>query len=221
MSLGLIGKKIGMTRIYTDEGVAIPVTVVDVSGNEIVQLRTTEKDGYSAIQVGFEEQKEQRLTKPQLGHFKKHNSSPKKNIREFRVDGDEALPSADQKLDATLFSDGQWVDVIGTTKGKGFQGVVKRWHFSGSPMTHGSMMHRRPGGVGCGTDPGRIWPGKAMPGRHGNYRRTVQNLKVVKVREEDNVLLISGALPGSKGSYVVIRPAKKKPLPEQSVPQES
>ncbi len=214
MSLGLIGKKLGMTRVYQEDGSAVPVTVVDVSGNQILQRKTSEKDGYSAVQVGFDDQKIDRLNKPKQGHYKAHGGEPKKRIREFRCENDEALPGEDVKdLGATLFQDGQWVDVIGTTKGKGFQGVMKRYGFHGSPMTHGSMMHRRPGAVGCGTTPGRIWKGRKMPGRHGNYRRTVQNLKVVAVREEDNVLLISGALPGAKGGYVMIRPAKKKPLP--------
>ncbi len=216
MSLGLIGKKLGMTRIFTEDGNAVPVTVVDVSGNQIVQRKTSEKNGYSAVQVGFDDQKADRLNKPEKGHFVAHGAAPKKRVREFRFDSDEALPAEDQKeLTASLFQKDQYVDVIGVTKGKGFQGVMKRWGFHGSPATHGSMMHRRPGAVGCGTWPGRIWPGRKMPGRHGNYRRTVQNLQVVGVREEDNVLLISGALPGSKGSYIVVRPAKKRPLPKQ------
>lgn len=206
-----------MTRVFDDEGVAIPVTVVDVGGNQILQRKTSDKNGYSAVQVGFDEQKESRLSKPALGHVTAQGGRPKKLIREFRFENDGALPEEDLKdLRASLFQAGQWVDVAGTTKGKGFQGVVKRYGFGGLPKTHGSMMHRRPGAVGCGTTPGRIWKGRKMPGRHGNYRRTVQNLKVVQVREEDGLLLISGALPGAKGSYVVVRPAVKKPQPEQS-----
>lgn len=206
-----------MTRVFDDEGVAIPVTVVDVGGNQILQRKTSDKNGYSAVQVGFDEQKESRLTKPALGHVTAQGGRPKKLIREFRFENDGALPEEDLKdLRASLFQPGQWVDVAGTTKGKGFQGVVKRYGFGGLPKTHGSMMHRRPGAVGCGTTPGRIWKGRKMPGRHGNYRRTVQNLKVVQVREEDGLLLISGALPGAKGGYVVVRPAVKKPQPEQS-----
>ncbi len=217
MSLGLLGKKLGMTRVFNDEGVAIPVTVVDVSGNQILQRKTSDKDGYSAVQVGFDDQKEKRLNKPEQGHVLAQGGSPKKLINEFRFENDEALPAEDLKeLSPTLFEAGQWVDVIGTTKGKGFQGVVKRWGFGGLPQTHGSMMHRRPGAVGCGTTPGRIWKGRKMPGRHGNYRRTVQNLKVVQVREDDGVLLISGALPGAKGGYVMVRPAIKKPLPTKA-----
>lgn len=215
MSLGLLGKKLGMTRIYDEEGTAIPVTVVDVRGNQILQRKTLEKDGYSAVQLGFDDQKESRLNKPDKGQFAAHNGAPKKLVREFRFKGDDQLPAEDVKdLGPSLFQVGQWVDVIGVTKGKGFQGVVKRWNFGGLPQTHGSMMHRRPGAVGCGTWPGRIWKGRKMPGRHGNYRRTIQSLKVVQVREEDGVVAISGALPGAKGGYLVIRPAIKKPLPQ-------
>ncbi len=217
MSLGLLGKKLGMTRVYNEDGEAIPCTVVDVSGNQILQRKTADKNGYSAVQVGYDDQKEARLTKPEKGHVAAHSGSPKKHVEEFRFENDESLPAEDVKdLGPALFQAGQWVDVIGTTKGKGFQGVVKRYGFGGLPQTHGSMMHRRPGAVGCGTWPGRIWKGRKMPGRHGNYRRTVQNLKVVQVREDDGVILISGALPGSKGSYVTVRPSKKKPLPENA-----
>lgn len=214
MSLGLIGKKIGMTKVYTDKGEAIAVTVVDVSSNAVLQVKQTSgKDGYSAVQVGFEDQKESRLTKPQLGHFKKHGATAKRIVKEFRLTSDEQLPAADFKLDASLFSNGQWVDVIGTTKGKGFQGVVKRWNFAGQPATHGSMMHRRPGSIGCRLTPGLVWKNQKMPGHDGVDRVTTQNLKVIQSRPEDGVLLISGAIPGNKGSIVVVRPAKKKPAP--------
>ncbi|MEM7387491.1 MAG: 50S ribosomal protein L3 [Verrucomicrobiota bacterium] len=212
MSLGLIGKKLGMTRVYAEDGTSVAVTVIDVAGNSVVQRKTQESDGYTGVQVGFDDQKEHRLSKPEKGHFAKHGSGPKRRIREFRLESDDQLPEGDVPI--TTFQDGQSIDVIGTTKGKGFQGVYKRYGFGGLPMTHGSMMHRRPGGIGCGTTPGRVWKNTEMPGRHGNYRRTVQNLKVVQVREDDQVILVSGAVPGSKGSYVLIRPAKKKPLPE-------
>ena len=212
MALGLLGKKIGMSRVFDAEaGTSIPVTVVDVSGNEFLQVKTTEADGYPAVQVGYDDQKDFRLNLPKRGHFNKYGTSPKKLVKEFRFENDADLP--DTKEDhpgAALFEDGQWIDVIGTTKGKGFQGVVKRYNFAGQPDSHGHMMHRRPGGVGAGTWPGRIWKNKKMPGRHGVYRRTVQNLKVVQVRPEDNVILVSGAVPGHKGAYVVIRPAIKK-----------
>lgn len=212
MSLGLIGKKVGMTKVYDENGVAIAVTVVDVSGNSIVQVKQAAgSDGYAAVQVGFEEVRESRVSKPRLGHFKKHGSAPKRVVREFRLSGDDQLPAGDTPLGADLFAAGSFVDVIGTTKGKGFQGVIKRHGFAGQPMTHGSMMHRRPGSIGCRLTPGLVWKNQKMPGHDGVVRRTTQNLKVIQSRPEDGVLLISGSVPGSKGSYVIIRPAKKRP----------
>lgn len=214
MAIGLIGKKLGMTKVYTDKGEAIAVTVVDVGSNALIQVKQSSgKDGYSAIQLGFEDQKESRVTKPLLGHFKKHGVTPKRIVKEFRVASDDKLPSAETKIDASLFSNGQWVDVIGTTKGKGFQGVVKRWNFAGQPATHGHMMHRRPGSIGCRLTPGLVWKNQKMPGHDGVERVTTQNLKVIQSRPEDGVLLISGSIPGNKGSIVVVRPAKKKPAP--------
>ena len=212
MPLGLLGKKIGMTRLFDEASQSmIPVTVIDVKGNEFAQVKTQETDGYSAVQVAFDDQKEQRLNQAKAGHFKKHGASAKKLIREFRFESDEQMPNTEEAHPgASLFEVGQWVDVIGTTKGKGFQGVVKRYNFAGQPDSHGHMMHRRTGAVGAGSWPARIWKGQKMPGRHGVYHRTVQNLKVVQVREEDGVVLISGAVPGRKGSYVTIRPAIKK-----------
>ncbi|MDF1851374.1 MAG: 50S ribosomal protein L3 [Verrucomicrobiales bacterium] len=216
MSIGLIGKKVGMTRVFNEDGEAIAVTVIDVSDNVFLQKKTSEKDGYTAVQVGYDEQKESRLNRPAQGHVKAQGGSPKKKVLEFRLDSDDQLPEVEHPgLD--LFEEGQWVDVIGTSKGKGFQGVMKRYNFQGQPQSHGHMMHRRPGGVGAGTDPGRIWKNKNMPGRHGNYRKTVQNLKIVQKRPEDNVILISGAVPGSKGGYVVIRPAIKHDAPVQDL----
>lgn len=216
MSIGLIGKKLGMTRIFTDEGVSVAVTVIDVSDNVFLQKKINEKDGYSAVQIGYDDQKERRLNRPANGHFKAYDSAPKRQVREFRVADDEALPEVDHP-GIELFEEGQWVDVIGTSKGKGFQGVMKRYNFSGQPQTHGHMMHRRPGGIGAGTDPGHVAKGKKMPGRHGNFRKTIQNLRVVKTRPEDNVILISGAVPGAKNGYVIIRPAVKKPLADQKL----
>ncbi|MAS95927.1 MAG: 50S ribosomal protein L3 [Verrucomicrobiales bacterium] len=216
MSIGLIGKKVGMTRVFTEEGEAVAVTVIDVSDNVFLQQKNSEKDGYTAVQVGYEDQKESRLNRPEQGHVKANGGSAKKKVLEFRLESDDQLPEVDHP-GVDLFEEGQWVDVIGTSKGKGFQGVMKRYNFQGQPQSHGHMMHRRPGGVGAGTDPGRIWKNKDMPGRHGNYRKTVQNLKIVQKRPEDNVLLISGAVPGSKGGYVVIRPAKKKEGPVQDL----
>jgi large subunit ribosomal protein L3 len=198
MSLGLLGKKIGMTRLFDQQaGIMIPVTVIDVSGNTILQSKTPETDGYTAVQVGYGDQKEQRVTKPALGIFKKAGSTPKRFIQEFR-------PGLE------TFTAGQWVDVIGESKGRGFQGAVKRHGFGGLKMTHGSMMHRRTGAIGCRSTPGRVWKNQKMPGHMGTTRATVQNLKIVAVRPEDGVILVSGAVPGSNGNYVTVRPAKKK-----------
>jgi large subunit ribosomal protein L3 len=209
MSLGLLGKKLGMTRLFDAEaGSMIPVTVIEVSGNTILQVKTVEKDGYSAVQVGYGDQKEQRVNKADLGHFKKHGSTPKRHIQEFRFKDGAAAPETHPGLDT--FTAGQWIDVIGTTKGRGFQGAVKRHGFGGLKMTHGSMMHRRTGAIGCRSTPGRVWKNQKMPGHMGDVPRTIQNLKVVAVRPEDGVILVYGAVPGPKGGLVTIRPAKKK-----------
>ena len=211
MALGLIGKKVGMTRLFDQEsGAMVPVTVIDVKGNTFAQITTEEKDGYNAIQVAFDAQKESRVAKPQAGHFKKLGIHPTKLLKEFRVEASELPAEGAEDPGVDLFSAGQWVDVIGTSKGKGFQGAMRRHNFHGSPAAHGSMMHRRTGGVGGCSTPGRVWKNQKMPGQMGNAKRTVQNLKVVAVRPEDNVILISGAVPGARGSYLVIRPAKKK-----------
>jgi large subunit ribosomal protein L3 len=210
MSLGLIGKKLGMTKIYTDKGEAVAVTVVDVSGNQVIQVKRSDgKDGYTAVQVGYGEQKEFRITKPLMGHFKKHGSGAKKIVKEFRLTADDQLPGEEFKYDASMFANGQIVDVIGTTKGKGFQGVVKRYNFAGQPQSHGSMMHRRPGSIGCRLTPGLVWKNQKMPGHDGVDRRTTQNLVVVQSRPEEGLLLIKGSIPGNKGSIVVVRPGKK------------
>ncbi len=210
MSIGLLGKKIGMTRVYDDNGVAIPVTVIAAGGNRVLQVKTADgKDGYNAVQVGFDDQKEQRVTKAQLGHFKKSGSGAKRFIREFRLDEGETVPE-NGDLPVTTFEAGQFVDVIGRSKGKGFQGVMKKHGMHGQPASHGSMMHRRNGAIGNRSTPGRVWKNMGMPGHMGDERITVQNLKIVQVREEDNVILVSGAIPGANGTYVVVRPAKKR-----------
>lgn len=209
MSLGLLGKKLGMTRLFDAQaGVMIPVTVIEVSGNTILQVKTPEKEGYTAVQVGYGDQKEFRVSKPDLGHFKKSGSTPKRFIREFRLENGTAAPETHPGMDT--FTAGQWVDVIGDSKGRGFQGAVKRHGFGGLKMTHGSMMHRRTGAIGCRSTPGRVWKNQKMPGHMGTTKTTVQNLKVVAVRPEDGVILVSGAVPGTKGSYVTVRAAKKK-----------
>jgi len=209
MSLGLLGKKLGMTRLFDEKaGSMIPVTVIDVTGNTVLQVKSPEKDGYTAVQVGFDDQKEQRVSKPDLGRFKKAGSAPKRFVQEFRLTEGTAAVETHPGLE--IFSVGQWVDVIGESKGRGFQGAVKRHGFGGLKMTHGSMMHRRTGAIGCRSTPGRVWKNQKMPGHMGTDRITVQNLKIVAVRPEDGVILVSGAVPGSKGGYITVRPAKKK-----------
>ena len=208
MKIGLLGKKIGMTRVYDQAGKATPVTVIEAGGNTVLQTKTTEKDGYAGVQVGFDVQKEQRVTKPLLGHFAKAGSEPKKLIKEFRLPDGTALDGA-LDLSVSQFAVGDVVDVIGRSKGKGFQGVIKKHNMDGQGMSHGSMMHRRNGAIGNRSTPGRIWKNMGMPGHMGDERVTVQNLKVVQVRPEEGVILISGAVPGANGTYIVVRPAKK------------
>lgn len=199
-----------MTRVYDTTGKATPVTVIEAGGNTLLQVKTKERDGYAAIQVGFDTQKASRVAKPLLGHFKKAGSEPKKLIREFRLP-DGAQVDDQLTLTVNQFEVGQFVDVIGRSKGKGFQGVVRKHAFAGQPAAHGSKMHRRNGAIGNRSTPGRVWKNMGMPGHLGDDRVTVQNLRVVQVRPEDNVILVCGAVPGANGSYVVVRPAKKKP----------
>lgn len=215
MRYGLLGKKVGMTRVYDEKGRAIPVTVVDVGGNTLLQVKTLEKDGYSAIQIGYDTQKESRVTKAELGHFKKAKSDAKKLVREFRL-ADSDKVEGEINLSANHFEVGQKVDVVGQSKGLGFQGIMRKHGTAGQPASHGSMMHRRPGAIGNRSTPGRVWKNAPMPGHAGDDRVTVQNLSIVQVREADQVLLIKGAIPGANGSYVVVRPAKKSPLPTEA-----
>ncbi len=219
MSIGLLGKKLGMTRVYDDKGRVSTATVIEAGGNRILQVKKADKDGYTAVQVGFGDQKPQRVSKGELGHFAKTSSTPKKFVREFRLAAGEAAPeSAD--IPVTVFEVGQYVDVIGQSKGKGFQGVVKRFHFAGQPQTHGSMMHRRNGAIGNRSTPGRVWKNMGMPGHMGDERITVQNLRILQVREEDGVIIVSGAIPGAKGTNVIVRPSikNKKPKVETAAP---
>jgi large subunit ribosomal protein L3 len=209
MKIGLLGRKVGMTRVYEANGKATPVTVIEASDNTILQIKTNETDGYSAVQVGFDTQKESRVTKPLVGHFKKADSAPKKFVREFRLADGAAVDTA-TKIGLDQFQPGDFVDVIGRSKGKGFQGVVKKHGFAGQPAAHGSKTHRRNGAIGNRSTPGRIWKNMGMPGHLGDDRVTVQNLRIVQVRPDENVILVCGAVPGSNGSYVVLRPAKKK-----------
>ncbi|MEY5015298.1 MAG: ribosomal protein [Verrucomicrobiota bacterium] len=205
MKVGLLGKKLGMTRVYDEKGKSTPVTVVLADGNVLLQRKSLETDGYNAVKVGFDDQKPQRLSKAELGQFAKAGVGPKRLQKEFRVQD----CSSEVVLGVEQFSVGDVVDVIGRSKGKGFQGIVRKHHAAGQPQSHGSMMHRRPGAIGMRSTPGRIWKNQSMPGHMGDKRVTVQNLVVVQVRVDEGVILVSGAVPGANGSYVVVRPAKK------------
>src|SRR5215210_6342992 len=209
MSIRLLGQKIGMTSVYDANGRMRPVTVIAAGDNVLLRRVTAENDGYSAIKVGFGVQKESRVTKALLGEFKAVGSEPKKLMKEFRLDAD--APEGEINLSVTQFQPGDWVDVIGKSKGKGFQGVMKKHNFAGQGAAHGSKTHRRNGAIGNRSTPGRIWKNMGMPGHMGDERVTVQNLQVMQVRESEKVILISGAVPGANGSYVVVRPAIKHP----------
>jgi large subunit ribosomal protein L3 len=208
--IGLLGKKLGQTRVYDDNGKLTSVTVVLAGPNRVVQKKTEETDGYNAVQLGFDDQKEQRINKPQTGHFAKHKAEPVKKLKEFRDFTLDVNPG--DVIGPDIFEQGDYIDAIGVTKGRGFQGVVKRHNFAKGRRTHGSKgFKRRPGAIGACADPGTIDKGKRMPGHMGQVRRTNQNLKVIQVRKDDNVLLISGAIPGANGDYVIIRESKKRP----------
>jgi large subunit ribosomal protein L3 len=208
MSIGLIGQKIGMTSVYDANGRLHPVTVIAAGDNVLLRRLTAENNGYSAVQVGFGTQKESRVTKQLLGEFKKAGAEPKKFVREFRLNLD--APEGEINLSVTQFQAGDYVDVTGRSKGKGFQGVMKKHNFHGQGAAHGSKTHRRNGAIGNRSTPGRIWKNMGMPGHLGDERVTVQNLQVMQVREAEKIILVSGAVPGSNGSYVMVRPALKK-----------
>jgi large subunit ribosomal protein L3 len=209
MSIGLLGQKIGMTSVYDASGRLCPVTVIAAGDNVLLRRLTEDNDGYSAMQIGFGEQKESRVTKALLGEFKKAGVQPQRFVREFRSRND--FPEGAINLSVTQFQPGDFVDVIGRSKGKGFQGVMKKHNFAGQGAAHGSKTHRRIGAVGNRSTPGRIWKNQGMPGHMGDRRVTVQNLQVVQVREAEKTILVSGAVPGANGSYVVVRPAVKHP----------
>ena len=211
MPLGLLGKKLGSTRVYNAHGVLIPVTVVLAGPNRVLQVKTQAgKDGYNSVQLGFDDQKEQRLPKPLLGHIKKHNGVAVKRIKEFRNFSKEV--KAGEVVGPALFAPGDFIDAIGTTKGRGFEGVMKRHNFGGGPSTHGHKgWHRRGGAIGQRLFPGTVLRGFKMPGHMGQVSRTTQNPEVIQVIEADNLLLIKGAIPGAEGDYVVIRESKKRP----------
>ena len=211
MTIGLVGRKVGMTRIFTDDGNTLPVTVLDVSDNRITQIKTPERDGYAAVQVAFGKRRASRVNKPLAGHLAKAAVEAGRLLKEFRTDAKElASLKVGGKIGVDLFKVGQKVDVQGVTIGKGFAGVIKRHHFSSNRATHGnSISHNKPGSTGQNQSPGRVFPGKRMAGHLGDVTRTVPNLVVVRVDTERQLLLVKGSVPGSKGRDVVVRPAAK------------
>ena len=208
MKKALIGKKLGMTQIFDENGVVIPVTVIEAGPCVVAQIKTLDNDGYEAIQLGFGEVKEHKVNKPVKGHFAKANVPVKKHLREFRVDSIENFKVGDE-LKADVFAEGEKIDVQGTSKGKGFQGVIKRHGQHRGPMGHGSMYHRRPGSMGPTSTPGRVFKGKKLPGHMGRVTVTIQNLDVVKVDTDKNVILVKGSVPGAKGAILKIKSAIK------------
>ena len=209
MTLGVIGKKVGMTQIFNEEGLAVPVTVIKVDPIVVTQVKTVETDGYNAIQVGTVAAKEKHLTKAQIGHFAKNKLENLRHLQEFRVDNPQDY-TVGQQIELSVLSDVQKVDVTGTSIGKGFQGTVKRHNFSRGPMAHGSKNHREPGSIGAGTTPSRVIKGKRMAGNMGNERVTITKLKLVKVDSENGLVLVKGSVPGCEGRLVTIVPTRTK-----------
>jgi len=212
MSIGLVGRKIGMTRIFADNGDSQPVTVIDVSNNRVTQIKLEQTDGYSAIQLAYGTKKANRVNKSIAGHFSKAGAEAGSVLKEFRVNTEEEINqfTAGQVLKPDLFQAGQKVDVSGVTIGKGYAGTIKRHNFTANRASHGnSKAHRKPGSTGMAQDPGRVFPGKRMSGRMGGVKRTTQNLEILKIDDSRNLLLIKGAIPGSKGGNVIIRPSIK------------
>ena len=211
MSLGLVGRKIGMTRFFTEDGVAVPVTVVDVSNNRVTQIKTQQTDGYAALQVTFGTRRASRVTKQQAGHFAKAGVEAGSVVREFNIaDSEVSNYSLGKHISVDIFQVGQKVDVAGVTQGKGFSGAIKRHHFSSNRASHGnSLSHNSAGSIGMAQDPGRVFPGKKMAGHLGAVTRTTQMLEIVRIDAERQLLLIKGAVPGSRGGNVVVRPGVK------------
>ena len=209
--LGIVGRKIGMTRIFTEDGVSVPVTVLDVSNNRVTMVKTVETDGYNAIQVAFGSKKPSRVSKPLAGHFAKAGVEAGSMLKEFHIEAEQVAEfKPGMALKAEMFTEGQKVDVTGTTIGKGFQGAIKRHHFSSNRASHGnSVTTRAPGSIGNRQDPGRVFPGKRMAGHLGDVQRTTQNLIIARVDTERQLLLVRGAVPGAKGGEVIVRPAVK------------
>ncbi len=206
---GILGIKLGMTQVFTDDGAVEPCTVLQAGPCVVVQRRTQEKDGYDAVQLGLVEFiKPQRVNKPMTGHFKKAEAAPMRFLRELRLEESADATQVGERVLADRFAAGEIVDVTGVSKGRGFAGGVKRWHYRGGDATHGSMFHRAPGGIGASSFPSRVWKGQKFPGHMGNARVTAKNLTVVKVDAEENLILVRGSVPGPNGSYLVIRKAK-------------
>jgi large subunit ribosomal protein L3 len=205
MTNGLLGKKLGMTQIY-DESILQPVTVIEAGPCRVVAVKSRERDGYEAVQLSFGEVKERKLSRGELGHLKKHQAPASRYLREFQKTGDVAVG---QIIKADVFKKGDWVDVVAVSKGKGYQGVMRRHHYSGGPESHGSMFHRAPGSIGSSSYPSRVWKNKALPGHMGSERVTVQRLKIIDSRPEENLLFIRGAVPGGENGLVVVRKSKK------------
>jgi len=207
---GIIGIKLGMTRVFADDGAAVPCTVLQAGPCVVVQRRSKQTDGYDAVQLGLVEfVKPQRISKPMTGHFKKANLAPMRMLREVRLEQSSDDSKVGDRVLVDRFAPGELVDVTGVSKGKGFQGGVKRWHYRGGDATHGSMFHRAPGGIGASSFPSRVWPGQHFPGHMGHERKTIKNLRVVKVDSEENLLLVRGAVPGPTGGYLLICKSKR------------
>jgi large subunit ribosomal protein L3 len=205
MTNGLLGKKLGMTQVF-DESRLTPVTVIEAGPCRVVTVKTKERDGYEAVQLSFGEVKERKLSKAELGHLKKNQAPASRWLREFKKDGEVTVG---QSVTVGIFKKGDWVDVIGVSKGKGFQGVVKRHHYAGGPESHGSMFHRAPGSIGASSFPSRVWKGKTLPGHMGAERVTTQRLKIIDSRPEENLLFVRGAIPGATDGLVIVRKSKK------------
>jgi large subunit ribosomal protein L3 len=208
MSKGIIGKKLGMTQVFADDGATVGVTVIEVEPSVIVQVKTKDQDGYDAIQLGYGRIKQKNVTKPLQGHFSKANKGFFRKLKEFQAESENY--EAGQEITADIFQVGDFVDVVGTSKGKGFAGVVKRHGFAGGKATHGSMHHRAPGSIGASADPARVFKGTKMGGQMGNVLKTIQNLQVWQVRSDRNLLLLKGSIPGSENGFVLIKKATKK-----------
>jgi len=205
---GILGIKLGMTQVFSDDGTAVPCTILQAGPCVVVQRRTKDKDGYDAVQLGLVEFiKPQRVNKAMTGHFKKSGVAPMRYVREVAIEDSKDEMKAGDRVLVDGFKVGEYVDVTGVSKGKGFQGGVKRWHYRGGDASHGSMFHRAPGGIGGSSFPSRVWPGQHFPGQMGNERKTSKNLRVVKVDAEENLLLVRGAVPGPAGAYILIRKA--------------